>query len=212
MNKATVLAKMISRRYRVESLSRFWSDNTKGHGQAPTCQLVVGDLEHLLLHCPALQNIRTDLYQMWLNRSAAVPQLQCVILRILQASPSEQMQFVMDPISIPDILSVTQEYGRPALELVFYMTRTFAFNIHRKKQILSGNWQFTNYDCVSGTAVARSPTDLNNQQINPSYCSKNLLAPHTGPTGQMSENDCPSVAPSDCGPLNQPHCLGEQVL
>ena len=64
-----------SMRYRTESLARFWTDNHNGFCLANTCDQVVGDLEHLLLHCPALQIARSNLEQMWLAKSAPIPQL-----------------------------------------------------------------------------------------------------------------------------------------
>ena len=49
--KATILARMTSGRFRSEYLSRHWSGNKQGFCQAPVCDGVVGDLQHLLLHC-----------------------------------------------------------------------------------------------------------------------------------------------------------------
>ena len=54
VNKSTILARMISGRYRTESLCRFWTENREGFCLANTCHQVVGSLEHLLLDCPAL--------------------------------------------------------------------------------------------------------------------------------------------------------------
>ena len=51
--KSETLAKMVSGRFRSDYLCRHWSDNRLGHCQADTCVGVVGDLEHLLEHCPA---------------------------------------------------------------------------------------------------------------------------------------------------------------
>ena len=64
VNKATILARMISGRYRTDSLCRFWSDNRQGYCLAETCDQLVGDLEHMLLHCPALHQARQNLQQM----------------------------------------------------------------------------------------------------------------------------------------------------
>jgi hypothetical protein len=143
-----------------------------GYYLADTCHHVVGDLEHLLLFCPALQQTRTSQSQMWLVRSAAIPQLQDIVLEIFNATPGEQLQFILDPMSIPAVLSLTQLCGYQAMELVFYMTRTFAYNIHRRKEILAGRWPYANqsnyitctidminYENVAGTHVTRRPTD-----------------------------------------------------
>ena len=52
------------------------------------------------------------------------------------------MRFILDPVAIPGIICLYQAYGMEVLELVFYMTRTYAYGIHRRKQILIGNWPY----------------------------------------------------------------------
>ena len=76
VNKATILARMISGRYRTEKLSRFWTDNKSGYCLATSCDQVVGDLQHLLLHCPGLGIARNNLLEMWLQKAAPYPLLQ----------------------------------------------------------------------------------------------------------------------------------------
>ena len=73
VDKATVLARMISGRYRTESLCRFWSDNRQGYCLADTCYNVVGDLEHLLVHCPALEAERNELKKKWFTKAEVLP-------------------------------------------------------------------------------------------------------------------------------------------
>ena len=53
-SKGTVLARMVSTRYRTEMLSRFLSNNRTGHCLSATCTNVSGDMEHLLTVSPAL--------------------------------------------------------------------------------------------------------------------------------------------------------------
>ena len=48
-SKSTVLAKMVSGRFRTEMLSRHWSANKAGYCRAPSCQKMPGTLEHLLV-------------------------------------------------------------------------------------------------------------------------------------------------------------------
>ena len=86
VNKTTILARMISGRYRTESLCRFWSDNHQGSCLASTCFQTVGDLEHLLLHYPALQLVRNSIIDMWMKRCAAVPDLLSLVLCVLASS------------------------------------------------------------------------------------------------------------------------------
>ena len=65
--KATILARMASGRFRSEYLTRHWSRNRQGHCLADTCEEMVGDLEHLLVHCPALAIVRERMWRMFLN-------------------------------------------------------------------------------------------------------------------------------------------------
>ena len=61
IQKSTILARMISGRYRTDMLCRFWSSNRLGHCEAETCVGIEGDLEHLLITCPALHPTRVQL-------------------------------------------------------------------------------------------------------------------------------------------------------
>ena len=143
VNKTTILARMISGRYRTESLCRFWSDNRQGYCLATTCSQTVGDLEHLLLHCPALQLVRNSIIDMWLKRCASVPDLQTMVLCVLASSAQKRMSFILDPSSMPEIVDLYQKHGMAVLDIVFHMTRTYAYGLHRKQLILRGKWPFS---------------------------------------------------------------------
>ena len=131
---------MISGRYRTESLCRFWSSNTAGFCEASTCDGVRGDLEHLLISCPALKLDRDRVYNLWLLKSRENSPLFALITSIMSASPTEQVKFILNPCANPEILKLVQTQGTPLLEHITYLTRTFAFNMHRKKLILTGRW------------------------------------------------------------------------
>ena len=143
VNKATILARMVSGRYRTERLCRFWTDNRHGHCLAPGCDKVVGDLQHLLLDCPALEPARSNLIQMWLIKAAMIPPLLQIVTRVLASPASTQMKFILDPISIPEIIRLCQALGWQALECLFYMIRTYAYGLHRKKLIIIGKWPYS---------------------------------------------------------------------
>ena len=70
-SKSTILARMVSGRYRTEMLCRFWSSNRKGHCLLDTCHEVSGDLEHMLVVCPALENIRNRLHSLWCMKTVS---------------------------------------------------------------------------------------------------------------------------------------------
>ena len=140
MNKSLVVAKMISGRYRTEMLCRFWSSNTEGYCEAATCDRVQGDLEHLLVNCPALVDVRVKLFNLWLRKSADIPALYHLIERIMVASPADLVKFILDPGSHPEVLLLVQQHGQPLLQHVMYLTRTLAYNLHKRKLILTGRW------------------------------------------------------------------------
>ena len=144
INKATILCRMISGRYRTERLSRFWSDNKEGYCLSPPChsQGVHGDLEHLLLHCPALETVRVNLYHMWLAKASILPPLSAFVTHVMESPPTIKLKFILDSQSLPEIISLCQLYGQVVSHIVLYMTRTFAYGIHRKKLILMEQWPF----------------------------------------------------------------------
>ena len=143
INKSIILARMMSGRYRTERLCRFWSaDNKHGYCQLDDCHQVTGDLEHLLLHCPGLDKVRTNLEKMWLVKSAIIPPLQDYVVRVLASSVTVRMAFILDCTSVPEVITLYQAYGTVVLDIALYMTRTYVYGLHRKKQILIGKWPY----------------------------------------------------------------------
>ena len=67
--KSTILARMISGRYRTEMMSRFWTANSSGFCLAATCHQEQGTLEHLLISCPALEHTRHGLHSLWCRKT-----------------------------------------------------------------------------------------------------------------------------------------------
>ena len=102
-------------------LCRHWSDNRSGFCRSPSCYQVLGTLEHLLIDCPGLEPAQARLYQMWLIKSA-----QYFISTVLISSPVVKVQFVLEPLAFPEIVEMFQLYGKPLVDHVAYLTRTFA--------------------------------------------------------------------------------------
>ena len=145
-NKAVTLARMMSGRYRTERLCRFWTANKDGYCLLEGCNQVVGDLEHLLVHCPGLQSVRSNLEQMWLTRTSLIPPLQLYIKQVLVSPATVRMAFILDCVAVPEIISLYQTHGMAVLDTALYITRTYAYYIHRKKLILTGKWPYTAKD------------------------------------------------------------------
>ena len=159
-NKAVTLARMMSGRYRTERLCRFWTTNKDGYCLLEGCNQVVGDLEHLLVHCPGLHTVRSNLEQMWLARTAFIPPLHVFVKKVLTSSAAVRMAFILDCVSVPEIVSLHQTHGMAVIQTVLYITRTYAYSIHRKKLILTGKWPYKakdsdcSFDKISKTFVA----------------------------------------------------------
>ena len=107
-NKAIVVARMLSGRYRTERTARFWSSNKEGFCEADTCFQVHGDLEHLLITCPALDYDRGRLYDLWLQKSQPCPPLHQLLLTITSSAPMQQVSFILNPSAHPVLYFWTQ--------------------------------------------------------------------------------------------------------
>ena len=134
---------MISGRYRTEMLCRFWSDNRHGYCLAPTCHQVSGDLEHLLICCPALEHTRHRLHSLWCLKTADCLPLQALITQVLGSDPSLQVKFILDSTSNPQVIRLSQAFGPEIIDRLMYLTRTWAFTVHKHKLKLLGRWPET---------------------------------------------------------------------
>ena len=170
-SKSTILARMISGRYRTEMLCRFWSTNRSGYCLSPTCHQVDGDLEHLLIGCPALEHIRSRLHSLWCLKTVDCPPLHNLILSVLGSDPVTQVMFILDSTSWPQIVNLVQVFGQEVLEIVLYLTRTWAFSIHKHKLKLLGRWPETR---ASSTFPSndQTPNIDNDSNDNPQLASK----------------------------------------
>ena len=139
-SKSTVLARMVSGRYRTEMMCRFWSGNRNGYCLSDTCHQVFGNLEHLLIVCPALDHIRHRLHSLWCLKTVYCAPLHDLILKILGSSPETQVRFILDSTSFPEVILLSQTIGQDIVDTVMYLTRTWAFTIHRQNLKMLGRW------------------------------------------------------------------------
>ena len=144
IRKATVLARMASGRFRSEYLARHWSSNKQGYCLAPTCTAVVGDLQHLLIQCPALNDVRERMWNMFLQTSVMYPALLTFLTQLDKSSPDSKLRYLLDPEAVPEVQDLWELYGQRAILHVHYMTRTYAYYLYRQKQILLGFWPSDN--------------------------------------------------------------------
>ena len=171
--KATILSRMASGRFRSEYMARHWSGDLNGYCKSDTCVEVVGDLEHLLLHCPALSSVRTRLWDMFFEQSVQYPALFIFLQKLEKSPPQSKLQFILDPTAFNEIFEIGNLFGMRAINHIYYLTRTYAYNIYRKKQILIGYWtsdnnhrkkqptlrQVNNSNFILDTGVTLTPPD-----------------------------------------------------
>ena len=135
-SKSTILSRMASGRYKTEKLCRHWNTNKAGHCRAPTCQQIPGTLEHLLVACQGLTDTRERMYQMWLEKSVMFPVLHSTIREVLVSVEELKVQFIMEPLAFPQLLSAYKLHGQVFINQLSYLTGTYAFNILREYQKL----------------------------------------------------------------------------
>ena len=135
---------MLSGRYVTDYRARHWSKtNPGGH-----CQLclangfppTLGTLEHLLLACPVLSEIRVQSISHWSNYMVDKPTILPIVSHHTQISGSEgeklHMQLLLDPTTCPTVVSAVQELGSGILPHLLYMTRTWCHAHHLRRRRL----------------------------------------------------------------------------
>ena len=145
ISKASTVAAMISGRYVTDHRARHWSkSNPSGecqlclvHGFAST----PGTLEHQLLSCPALDEVRTNAISHWSSYMVDKPLLLPIVRHHTLYPDSEgqktQMELLLDPSSCPMVISAVQEHGQGILSHLLYLSRTWCHAHHlRRNRIL----------------------------------------------------------------------------
>ena len=128
--KAVIQLKMLSGRYRTAVLTKHWGTNRRGCCPSPGCT-DEESIEHLLVVCPYYDQYRTRLKRLWTNTKN--PSLKSLVSKALLSSTNELAQFILDASVLPQIISHVQTHGNELLHLVFYLTRTWCFKIHRER-------------------------------------------------------------------------------
>ena len=129
--KSIQQARFLSGRYRTEYLCRHWSANVKGFCLSPTCDQTEENIEHILLFCGAYTSVRDNLTSLWLSNSN--PIVHYLAFDALTSSPDYLVQFILDCSVLPRVITAVQDYGKIILDILFYLTRTWCFSIHRQR-------------------------------------------------------------------------------
>jgi len=97
VRKCCILARMMSGRYRTDYFARHWSANKQGLCLVPGCAGALGDIQHLLIECNALANVRTNTIELILNNASILFPLRCFLESLFQSNPETQCRFILEP-------------------------------------------------------------------------------------------------------------------
>ena len=138
--KSVIQIKMLSGRYRSDWLARHFSNNNSGLCVICT-EEVPGTIEHILIQCESLTNVRMNLVQ-YLNEDSQISEIvKSLITPVLQSTDvSTIVQLLLDCSTLPDVITAIQIHGETVLEELFRFTRTWCFSIHKKRLQLQERW------------------------------------------------------------------------
>ena len=83
-------------------------------------------------------NLPQTAHSLWCRKTVQLQPLHT--LQALGSTSEEQVRFILDCISNPTMMQLVQLHGQTVKGVVLYLTRTWAFSIHRQKLILLGRW------------------------------------------------------------------------
>ena len=129
--KAVVQARMVSGRYRTRQLTSKWGDGQSSFCPLPECDSQTENLEHVLIHCPSYSEVRSSIVLKWkANHNTAVAHF---ISYVLTQPHVYLMQFLLDATSLPDTQRLISIHGSDILPIIFSLTRTWCYSIHRER-------------------------------------------------------------------------------
>ena len=102
-------------------------------------QEILGDIQHLLVGCCALQHKRDDIYNYWNKQTQQKLNLQKLLQSMTANSSRNFCQFLLDPSVVPEVIRGCQE-DLFSLNDIFPLTNTFAYAIHRRRLQMIGRF------------------------------------------------------------------------
>jgi hypothetical protein len=130
VGKAVIAARMLSGRYRTDTLSRHWTqDNPHGYCRLPGCTNQEGNLHHILLSCPALADSRARMISLWGAFMVSRPALLPIIKHYTIDQEHLLLQFLLDPSCLPLVISSNRSHP-DTLKHCLFLSRTWCFSTH----------------------------------------------------------------------------------
>ena len=141
VEKATTQGRLLSGRYRVETLTGHWIPwNKDGLCTLPECWRTQGShkgtVEAFLLNCPSLASTRLALED-YVNASLqSNPELIPLVQECLAI---DKVQFWLDCSTMPPIIAAVQGVGECVLYSLFKITRNYCHKLHKARMSLLEN-------------------------------------------------------------------------
>ena len=136
VSKLNIQMIMLSGRYRTANLCRFWTSNKEGFCLTGyPCENEIDTISHILVGCKSLHHKRSQLKRILMSRKN-VKDLMDLVAEVFIMTDEKQTQFLLEPLSNPKIITLTQKYGSIITEQVCYLTRTYCFSIHKERLLI----------------------------------------------------------------------------
>ena len=141
VEKSLTVLRMLSGRYVTDHRARHWMPGSTGacrlcpaspQGPAPK-----GDLAHQLLFCVSLAPARTRVLELWEAHMAPRPHLLPLVSHYtLEASVELHLPFLLDPTSLPLVITAAENHGEVLYGDLLYMSRSWCHSIHNMRMNL----------------------------------------------------------------------------
>ena len=96
-------------------------------------------IEHLLVSCEALSEVRVKLLRYMCEQCEELPELASILESTFNGPVDQHVQFLLDPSVVPSVISGCQQ-GHFDLKQVLTMTMTYCYGLHRRRLQLSGRF------------------------------------------------------------------------
>ena len=140
---ARIQALFLAGRYRSERLCRFWSGNSDGVCLLDPCngEKLFEDIEHIILRCPALTEVRRRLFRFTTDYVLDKPVLKTICDAYLKTDDTSTcMQFLLDCSILPLVITAFQDYGAIIHFHLFKITRCWCRSLHHARLRLLGRY------------------------------------------------------------------------
>ena len=74
---------------------------------------------------------------MFFEQSVQYPALYTFLQKLEKSPPQSKLQFILDPTAFNEILEIWNLFGQSVINHIYYLTRTYAYYIYRKKTNLT---------------------------------------------------------------------------